>query len=247
MYEKKQFWKPPKEDSAQMEEVILLKTKISASVLSADLMNFGDEIRRLEENDIDMLHFDVMDGVFVNNITYGLPVLEAVRKQTDLTLDVHLMITDPLKYAERFAKFGADIISFHLESESNAMETISAIKKAGAKAALAIKPATPAEAVFDYLPYLDMVLVMTVEPGFGGQSFMADMIPKVAEIRELAEKLNPKLHIEVDGGIDGETVKQIVPAGANMLVAGTAVFRAEDGAQAAIERLHNAQKLLPVH
>ena len=107
MYEKKQFWKPPKEDSAKMEEVILLKTKISASVLSADLMNFGDEIRRLEENDIDMLHFDVMDGVFVNNITYGLPVLEAVRKQTDLTLDVHLMITDPLKYAERFAKFGA--------------------------------------------------------------------------------------------------------------------------------------------
>jgi len=112
---------------------------------------------------------------------------------------------------------------------------------------ISLKPATPASALVNYIDKIDLVLVMTVEPGFGGQSFMADMIPKVAEIRELAEKLNPKLHIEVDGGIDGETVKQIVPAGANMLVAGTAVFRAEDGAQAAIERLHNAQKLLPVH
>ena len=233
MYEKKQFWKPPKEDSAKMEEVILLKTKISASVLSADLMNFGDEIRRLEENDIDMLHFDVMDGVFVNNITYGLPVLEAVRKQTDLTLDVHLMITDPLKYAERFAKFGADIISFHLESESDAMETISAIKKAGAKAALAIKPATPAEAVFDYLPYLDMVLVMTVEPGFGGQSIIPETIEKVRVIREKLDLLGMYTPIQVDGGINDKTAPDAIRAGADVLVSGSYLFKAADIAKAA--------------
>ena len=146
-----------------------LKNLISASVLSADMLNLESEIRKLEKSGIDMLHFDVMDGVFVNNITYGLPILEAVNRTTDMFLDVHLMIDDPLKYVSRFAEAGADMITFHIESRSSVTETINAIKKCGVKAAAAIKPATPAEAVFEYLPYLDMVLVMTVEPGFGGQ------------------------------------------------------------------------------
>ncbi len=153
-----------------------MKNYVSASVLSADMLNFADEVHRLEKNKIDMLHFDVMDGVFVKNITFGLPVLAAIRKITDMTLDVHLMITDPLPYVKRFAECGADIITFHVESQSDAMATIKAIKECGAKAAVSIKPATSAEEIFEYLPYVDMVLVMTVEPGFGGQGFMHETV-----------------------------------------------------------------------
>jgi len=160
-----------------------LKNLVSASVLSADMLNLKDEVMRLEENGIDMLHFDVMDGIFVNNITYVLPILSAIRKITGMTLDVHLMIIDPLKYVKRFAESGADIISFHLESQSDTMETINLIRESGSKAALAIKPGTPAEAVYDFLPYLDMVLVMTVEPGFGGKSFIPETSEKVVRIR----------------------------------------------------------------
>lgn len=210
-----------------------MKNQISASVLSADLMNFSNEIKKMEQSGIDMLHFDVMDGVFVKNITFGLPVLEAVRKQTDLVLDVHLMITDPIKYVREFAKFGADIISFHLESESDAMETIRAIKECGVKAALAIKPATPAEAVFEYLPYLDMVLVMTVEPGFGGQSIIPETIEKVRIIREKLNSLGMDTPIQVDGGINDKTFTDAAEAGANVLVSGSYLFKAESMAEAA--------------
>lgn len=211
----------------------IMKNQISASVLSADLMNFSSEIKKMEQSGIDMLHFDVMDGVFVKNITFGLPVLEAVRKQTDLVLDVHLMITDPLKYVREFAKFGADIISFHLESESDAMETINAIRECGVKAALAIKPATPAEAVFEYLPYLDMVLVMTVEPGFGGQSIIPETIEKVRIIREKLNSLGMDTPIQVDGGINDKTFADAADAGANVLVSGSYLFKAESMAEAA--------------
>lgn len=199
------------------------------------MLNLENEIRKLEENGIDMLHFDVMDGVFVNNITYGLPVLAAIRKVTELTLDVHLMITDPLKYVKRFAESGADIITFHLESESDVTETIKAIKAAGAKVAIAIKPATPAEAVFEYLPYLDMVLVMTVEPGFGGQSFIPETADKVAKVHEKAAELGLKLDIQVDGGIDSNTSLIVKKSGANVLVSGSFLFNSSDMAQTAKE------------
>ena len=157
---------------------------VSASVLSADMLNLKEEIKRIETSGIEMLHFDVMDGIFVDNISYGLPVLEQVRKTTNLILDVHLMITDPLRYVNRFAECGADYISFHIESESDTSETLRTIRKSGVKTALAIKPATPAEAVFEYLDQLDMVLVMTVEPGFGGQSFIPETVEKIRIIRK---------------------------------------------------------------
>lgn len=212
---------------------------MSASVLSADMLNLESEIKKLENSSIEMLHFDVMDGVFVNNITYGLPILEQVRKITELTLDVHLMITDPLKYVERFALCGADYISFHTESKSDAAETIKAIKSAGAKAALAIKPATPAEEVFPYLSDLDMVLVMTVEPGFGGQSFIYETVDKIKKIREKISELGLRTHLQVDGGINASTAEDVLKAGANVLVSGSYLFRSENMAEAA-GKLRNA-------
>lgn len=204
-----------------------MKNYVSASILSADMLSLGDEIKKLEKSGIEMLHFDVMDGIFVNNITFGLPVLERMHRETDIVLDVHLMITDPLKYVKRFAESGADIISFHLESESDTMETINAIKESGAKTALAIKPATPAEAVYEYMPYLDMVLVMTVEPGFGGQKFM-DMSDKISKIRKYADKNGYDVDIEVDGGINDVTSETVKKAGANVLVSGSYLFKAEN-------------------
>ncbi len=210
-----------------------MKNYVSASVLSADMLNFADEVHRLEKNKIDMLHFDVMDGVFVKNITFGLPVLAAIRKITDMTLDVHLMITDPLPYVKRFAESGADIITFHVESQSDAMATIKAIKECGVKAAVSIKPATLAEEIFEYLPYVDMVLVMTVEPGFGGQSFMHETVDKIAAIREKINELNLDCDVQVDGGIDSATVEVVKKAGANVFVSGSYLFKSENMAEAA--------------
>ncbi|MBR4627956.1 MAG: ribulose-phosphate 3-epimerase [Ruminococcus sp.] len=210
-----------------------MKNYISASVLSADMLNLESEIRRLETNGIDMLHFDVMDGAFVDNITYGLPILEGVRRATGMTLDVHLMIADPLRYAERFAKAGADIISFHAESSSDISDTIKAIRKSGAKPALAIKPATPAEAVYPYLEMLNMVLVMTVEPGFGGQSFIPETADKVRLIRNRISELGLDTDLEVDGGINADTAGTVINAGANVLVSGSYLFRADDMSEAA--------------
>ncbi len=197
------------------------------------MLNLEKEIKRLEKNGIEMLHFDVMDGLFVPNITYGLPVLEQVRKVTDLTLDVHLMIADPLKYARRFAEAGADIISFHVESESDTGAVIGEIISAGAKAAVAVKPGTPVEEVYPYLDRLDMVLVMTVEPGFGGQSFIPETVEKVRTLREYLDKNGMDMHIEVDGGINDVTVSDAVSAGADVLVSGSYLFRAENMADAA--------------
>ena len=206
---------------------------VSASVLSADMLSLKEEIKRMEKSGIEMLHFDVMDGVFVNNITYGLPILEQVRKTTDLILDVHLMITDPLRYVRRFAECGADYISFHIESESDTAETIRAIREAGAKTALAIKPATPAETVFEYLDQLDMVLVMTVEPGFGGQSFIPETVEKVRIIREKISSMGLDIRVEVDGGINEITSECVINAGADTLVSGSYLFKAENMAEAA--------------
>lgn len=209
-----------------------LKIFAAASVLSADMLELGSEIKKMENSGVDMLHFDVMDGIFVNNITFGLPVLEQIRRSTDMTIDVHLMITDPLRYVKQFAEAGADIISFHLESESDPMAVIDMIRKAGARPALAVKPGTPAEAVYEYLPYVDMVLVMTVEPGFGGQSFMYDMMDKVRLLRKKIEESGSSADIEVDGGINGDTAAIVMEAGANVLVSGSYLFGAEDMAAA---------------
>ena len=197
------------------------------------MLNLEKEVRKLENSSIEMLHFDVMDGVFVNNISYGLPILEQVRKITDMTLDVHLMIIDPIRYVRRFAEAGADIISFHTESESDIGETIREIKAAGAKAALAIKPATPPEAVYDYLNELSMVLVMTVEPGFGGQSFIPETMEKVKAIKQRIDELGLDIRIEVDGGINDVTGIEASTCGADVLVSGSYLFKAENMADAA--------------
>ncbi|MBR2283008.1 MAG: ribulose-phosphate 3-epimerase [Ruminococcus sp.] len=211
----------------------------SASVLSADLLRLGDETERIKRSGIDMLHFDVMDGLFVDNITYGLPVLEQVRRCTDLILDVHLMITEPSRYVRKFVQAGADIVTFHLEAESDIPGTISAIRESGAVPSIAVKPATPAEAVFPYLESVGMVLVMTVEPGFGGQSFIPETVDKVrlvrAEARRAAEKKGTPdtLRIQVDGGINDKTAVLVREAGADVLVSGSYLFRAEDMSAAA--------------
>lgn len=218
-----------------------MRNYVSASVLSADMLNLKSEISKITDAGVDMLHFDVMDGIFVPNITYGLPVLEQVRKATDITLDVHLMITDPIKYVGRFAQCGADIISFHIESKSNTLETVKAIKSAGAKAAIAIKPDTPIENVYEYLPYLDMVLVMTVEPGFGGQGFIYDTVKKISAVKNKIVSLGLHTDIQVDGGINDETAEIVKSAGANVLVSGSWLFKSENMPES-VEKLRKAEE-----
>ncbi len=198
--------------------------KISPSILASDYANLESELKRIESSDL--IHVDVMDGHFVPNISIGAPVTAAIKKVCSVPFDVHLMISDPLKYAEDFAKAGADIICFHIESDSDTKETIDKILSLGKKAALAIKPKTPVEEVIPFLDRLSMVLVMTVEPGFGGQSFMEDMMPKIEKLRELGYKGD----IEVDGGVNPETIKLAAKAGANVFVAGSAVFKSESPA-----------------
>lgn len=204
------------------------KIQVSASILSADMCNLEAVVRTLETSGTDMLHFDVMDGRFVDNISFGIPVLEAIRKKTDLFLDVHLMISDPLHYAERFAKAGANGITFHLESESDPQKTIDAIHACGIPAGIVIKPNTPAEAVLPYLPSVEMVLVMTVEPGFGGQSFLWEMLKKVQFLRQKAAEQGLSVSIQVDGGVNAETAPEAVKAGANNLVVGSYLFQQEN-------------------
>ncbi len=199
--------------------------KISPSVLASDFSRLGEEAAACAEAGAEMLHIDVMDGHFVPNITLGAPVIKSLRKCSPATFDVHLMISDPMKYIDDFHKAGADMITFHLESDSNAGETLAYIKSLGMKAGIALKPATPAEEVFSYLPDLDMVLVMTVEPGFGGQSFMADQLEKIEKIRRKCESLGLFTDIQVDGGITDETAPLVKKAGANVLVAGSYVFK----------------------
>jgi ribulose-phosphate 3-epimerase len=211
--------------------------KTSASILSADMCHLAAVTEQLEQSGTDMLHFDVMDGIFVENISFGIPVLSAIRKKTNLFLDVHLMITNPLRYVSRFAEAGADGITFHLESLSDPQETIDAIHACGIPAGIVIKPATPAEAVLPYLSKVEAVLVMTVEPGFGGQSFLWDMLEKVRFLRKAATEQGLQTVIQVDGGINAETAPEAVAAGADNLVVGSYLFKQEN-LKTVIDSLH---------
>ena len=202
--------------------------KIAPSILSADFAELGRDIRRIAT--ADYVHFDVMDGRFVPNISIGLPVLKSIRPVTELPIDVHLMIEEPSLYAQRFCDAGADLVTMHVEAdtEEKLHKAIAAIHAKGKKAGVVLKPATPAEAALPYLEEVDIILVMTVEPGFGGQKFMADMMPKVTTLRKWIDARNPACELEVDGGVDPETAKVCVAAGANVLVAGSSVYKAEN-------------------
>ena len=198
--------------------------KISPSMLSCDFSRIGEEAEKIALSGADMLHLDVMDGHFAPNITFGAPVIKSIRNRTDIIFDVHLMISDPLKYAEDFVKAGADILTFHVESDSDVKATIEKIKSLSCKVGLSVKPGTPVEAVFPYLDDIDMVLVMTVEPGFGGQSFMEDMMDKITLLKNKLDETGKTADIQVDGGINEDTVSVASRAGANVFVAGSAVF-----------------------
>ena len=207
--------------------------KIAPSILSADFVNLERDIHNIEENGADWVHVDVMDGLFVPNITIGIPVVQALRRVTDLPLDVHLMIDRPVRYVEQFVKAGADWLTIHLEADQpqNTLEALDKIRAMGCKAAISLKPRTPAEAALPYLAKCDMVLVMTVEPGFGGQSFMADMMDKVRDLRAMLDKVNPECLIEVDGGIDAVTQGICKKNGVDVMVTGSAYFKAADRAE----------------
>ncbi len=212
-----------------------MQAKIAPSMLASNFARLESELQKCKS--ADFIHLDVMDGCFVPNITFGAPVIAALKKVCAVPFDVHLMIRDPLIYIEDFVRAGADLISFHFESESDPGQTVDKIIACGARPAIALKPATPAEAVLPYLDKLAMVLVMTVEPGFGGQKFMADQLEKVRTLRAL----RPDLDIEVDGGISPATIAQASAAGANVFVAGSAVFGSPDPAKTILELRSCAQ------
>ncbi len=209
-----------------------MNTKIAVSLLASDFGRLNEEIRKAENSGSDWIHFDVMDGVFVPNISFGEPVLECVRKLTKLPIDVHLMITDPIRYIDNYARLGADVITFHYEAAENPMAVIEKIHSHGKLAGIAVKPATPVSEIEQYIDCVDMVLIMTVEPGFGGQSFIPETLDKVRQVSKIAKNRDLDLLIQTDGGINGATAPKVLECGGNVLVSGSYLFKASDMAEA---------------
>jgi ribulose-phosphate 3-epimerase len=214
--------------------------EIAPSILSADFARLGEELRAIERGGAEIIHFDVMDGHFVPNITIGLPVVKAVASASRLPIDAHLMITEPLRYATQFVDAGAKMVSVHVEADNHLQRTLVAIKEKGAKAGVAINPATPLVALEEALPYADFILLMSVNPGFGGQKFIPTSLDKLRRLRRMIDERRLKTRIEIDGGIDRNNIAEIVSAGAEIIVAGSAVFKAEEGAEEAVRIMKEA-------
>ena len=217
---------------------------ISPSILAADFSKLGEEVKKVENAGVPYLHLDVMDGQFVPNISFGMPVITSLRKQSKAVFDVHLMITDPIRYIDDFIKAGADLLTIHYESCENPAKVVRYIKSKGIKAAVAIKPATPTEVLFPLLGELDMALIMTVEPGFGGQKLIPETIEKVRVLRKFATENNISVDIQVDGGITADNLPLLTEAGANVIVAGSAIFKAENPTEV-IEEMNRQASLHP--
>lgn len=205
-----------------------MKNILSPSLLAADFTKLGQQLEQIEKGGAKYIHLDVMDGMFVPNISFGIPVIQSIRKSSNLIFDVHLMIVEPERYVEAFYKAGADIINFHVEATKNPALVLSKIKSLGVKAGITIKPNTPVSDIVPYLEDVDMVLIMTVEPGFGGQKFMPEKMKKVEELVKIREQKNLSFDIEIDGGVNKDNIREILDAGVNVVVAGSAVFGAEN-------------------
>ena len=214
--------------------------KLAPSVLSADFARLGEQIDEVARAGADYIHVDVMDGHFVPNITIGAPAVAAIRPVTSLPLDVHLMIEHPERYISDFVNAGADIITVHVEACPNLHKTIRLIKELGAKAGVSLNPPTPLSAIEEFMPHVDLVLIMSVNPGFGGQSFIPETLPRIANIRKILDDRKLSAELEIDGGINAGNARDIVKAGANVLVAGNSIFRAKEGISRAIQRLREA-------
>ena len=214
--------------------------EIAPSILSADFARLSEEIKAVERGGADIIHFDVMDGHFVPNITIGLPVIKSLQRVTHLPIDAHLMITEPARYASLFVEAGADMVSIHVEADPHLHRTLTAIKEKGAKAGVAINPATPLVSLEEALPFADFILIMSVNPGFGGQKFIHTSLDKVRRLRQMIDARKLKTRIEIDGGIERNNIAEIRAAGAEIIVAGSAVFGAEEGPEEAVKVLKEA-------